>query len=179
MALAPWESMLMPLFFERRENGPFRTYGQQKPILTNRGEINMTDGLQIVDGQAIYYRDGKPCHAGAVRIKGSVYYISADGKAVRGQHVVHGTMGNGILKRGTYTFGEDYKLVKGSYIPPAKQKTLLNKEIRKLLVLICVGVVALAGLVFVVTQLFADATLAPLDPLKSGIRRLVEIFTRS
>ena len=139
----------------------------------------MTDGLHIVDGQLIYYRDGKPCHAGAVRIKGSIYYISADGKAVRGQHVVHGSMGNGILKRGTYTFGEDYKLVKGSFVPAAKQKTNRNKDIKKLIILGCVVVLTLAALLFVVTQLFADATVDPFDPVKAVIGRLLGIFTRS
>ena len=139
----------------------------------------MTDGLHIVDGQLIYYRNGKPYHAGAVRIKGSIYYISADGKAVRGQHVVHGSMGNGILKRGTYTFGEDYKLVKGSFVPAANRKPKLSKDIKKMIVLGGVVVLAVVALLFVVTQLFADATVDPFDPVKAVIGRLLGIFTRS
>ena len=139
----------------------------------------MTDGLHIVDGQLIYYRNGKPYHAGAVRIKGSIYYISADGKAVRGQHVVHGSMGNGILKRGTYTFGEDYKLVKGSFVPAANREPKLSKDIKKMIVLGGVVVLAVVALLFVVTQLFADATVDPFDPVKAVIGRLLGIFTRS
>ena len=139
----------------------------------------MTDGLHIVDGQLIYYRNGKPYHAGAVRIKGSIYYISADGKAVRGQHVVYGSMGNGILKRGTYTFGEDYKLVKGSFVPAANREPKLSKDIKKMIVLGGVVVLAVVALLFVVTQLFADATVDPFDPVKAVIGRLLGIFTRS
>lgn len=74
----------------------------------------------IVDG--IYYENGVPTHRGAVNIDGIIYYAGHDGKLAVGHKVVHGEMTNGVLKRGTYTFDEDGKLVEGSFVAPEKKK---------------------------------------------------------
>ena len=89
--------------------------GHSIPVGTYRfdseGKMIMTTEVTNENGTLYYYKDGKrTANAGLVLYNGSFYYIDGAAKAVVNT-TVKVTKTNGLMDAGTYTFGEDGKMI--------------------------------------------------------------------
>ena len=74
------------------------------------GVLKICDGLVDIDGETYYYVDSVKTYAGLIEVDGAYYYISSSCKPVKGRsYYVSKT--NDLKPAGTYTFGDDGKMI--------------------------------------------------------------------
>ena len=82
------------------------TFGDDCKMIIKQGVVKDSDG------QIRYYVDGQAVYAGLVKdADGSYYYISGNGCVAIKNRSYYITKTNGLLPAGTYTFGDDCKMI--------------------------------------------------------------------
>ena len=73
-------------------------------------EGNLKNGIVAENGSLYYYVDGRLTYAGLIKIDGDYYYVRTSGEVVNGRSYWI-TKTNGLMSEGSYTFGDDGKMV--------------------------------------------------------------------